>query len=134
MAMESDQEKLNGRKKYKILIVDDEVEVNRFLKTLLNLEGFEVYTAFTGLDAVNLVKENNFDLVILDIGLPDLNGIEVGKRMRKETKQDIPICIITAQTEIQNVINAFGLGVEGYVVKPFDIDELLKKIQEILDR
>ena len=132
MAMESNQEKLSREVKKKILVVDDDVEINKFLKTLLNIEGFYVDTSLTGMGAFDLVKKNPYDLIVLDIGLPDINGIELGKKIKEELNNNIPVCIITAQAEVQNAIDAFAMGVEGYVVKPFEIDELLKKIQSIL--
>ena len=130
--MESNQEELTNKVKSKILVVDDDVEINKFLKTLLNIEGFYVDTSLTGMGALDLVNKNPYDLIVLDIGLPDINGIELGKKIKEELNMDIPICIITAQAEVQNAIDAFAMGVEGYVVKPFEIDELLKKIQSIL--
>ena len=118
---------------YRILVVDDEQDVNNFLVTLLETEGFSTDSALSGREAIEKVKNNDYDLILLDIMMDDIDGIEVGRIIRYELKKKIPICMITASLDFTNALKAFDIGVEGYIVKPFDITELLTKIQEILN-
>ena len=117
----------------KILVVDDEREVNNFITTLLQTEGFQTDPAFSGKEAIEKVKDNDYDLILLDIMMEDINGLEVGRIIKKELEKDVPICIITASSDFSYALKAFDLGIEGYIVKPFDISELLAKVQELLN-
>ncbi len=118
---------------YRILVVDDENEVNSFISTLLETEGFNVDSAFSGQEAIEKVESEEYDLILLDIMMEDINGIEVGKIIREKLNKKIPICIITASSDFSNALKAFDIGIEGYIVKPFDISELLGKVQELLN-
>ncbi len=119
--------------KYRILVVDDENEVNAFISTLLETEGFLVESAFSGYEAIEKVKNNDYDLILLDIMMDDINGLEVGKIIKEDLRKKVPICIITASSDFSYALKAFDTGIEGYIVKPFDISELLSKVQELLN-
>ena len=133
MAMDKDQEKINFNVDKKILVLDDDIEINKFIKTLLLTEGFNVDSVFHSHEALKLIQENDYDLLIIDITLgdDDLTGIDVIRKTKEELKKEIPSFIITASSEVKFAIDAFNLGVVKYIVKPFDIDELLKEIQEV---
>ena len=119
--------------KYRILVVDDENEVNSFISTLLETEGFQVDSAYSGQEAIQKVKNNDYDLILLDILMEDINGLEVGRIIKEDLRKNIPICVITASSDFSNALKAFDIGIEGYIVKPFDISELLGKVQELLN-
>ena len=125
-----ENEKINSE--IKILVVDDEEEVNNFITTLLETEGFTVEKALSGTEALQKVKKQDFDLILLDIMMDDIDGIEVGRIIKKELHKNIPLCAITASSDFTYALKAFDIGFDGYIVKPFDISELLSKIQEML--
>lgn len=112
-----------------ILIVEDEKGISELLKRTLNMSGYHSFQAFTGLEAIRLVKKENVDLVLLDINLPDINGFKVLKEMG-----DIPVIYLTARDEIPDKVKGLSQGAEDYIVKPFDINELLARIQVVLRR
>ncbi|OGF53426.1 MAG: hypothetical protein A2452_06345 [Candidatus Firestonebacteria bacterium RIFOXYC2_FULL_39_67] len=114
-----------------ILIVDDEQAVCNLLTRFLKKEGYETEIAKLGRDAITIFKEKNPALVLLDIGLPDINGIEVLKQM-KEITRGIPVMMISAGTESENVISAFRLGACDYISKPLDFNYLKTTIKSLL--
>lgn len=113
----------------KILIVEDEEPINRLVKMNLKLVGYECDQAFDGREAIQKIAENKYDLIILDIMLPYHDGFEVMK-----TIQDTPVFFVTAKDNIEDKINAFSIGAEDYIVKPFDVLELLARVNVILRR
>lgn len=117
----------------KILIVEDEQKIADTLKLGLSENGFEVEVAYNGNIGYRLFQTNNFNLVILDINLPGINGYELCKLMRvKSTK--IPIIILTALTSLEDKIEGYDCGADDYLVKPFEFRELLMKIRVMLKR
>ncbi len=117
----------------KILIVEDEVKVATFIKKGLQTQNFEAEVAETGIDAKMLFDEQNFDLIILDIGLPDMNGLEFCEYVRtKNTK--IPILMLTALGSVADKLSGFEVGTDDYMVKPFDFMELLVRVKALLKR
>lgn len=113
----------------KILIVEDEEPINRLIKMNLKLVGYECDQAFDGKEALDKIAANKYDLVILDIMLPYHDGFEVMKEIK-----DTPVFFVTAKDNIEDKINAFSIGAEDYIVKPFDILELLARVNVILRR
>lgn len=101
----------------KILIVDDEERIRRLLKLYLEKDGYETAEAEDGTTAVEMILNNHYDLVLLDIMLPGMTGIEVAKVVRKE--KEIPIMMITARGEENNRVEGFLSGADDYIVKPF---------------
>lgn len=113
--------------KAKILVVDDEQAIRRFLRTSLNSHGYEVHEATSGKDAILQTVNLQPELIILDLGLPDTNGIEVTKRIREWTS--IPIIILSVQNEDADKIKALDAGADDYVTKPFSVGELLARLR-----
>ena len=103
----------------KILIVEDEEKVANFLKKGLQIQGWESSIAPDGNTAISLFKHKNFDLVILDVGLPDINGLEVCQIIRKDNTQ-LPILMLTALGSINDKLSGYEAGIDDYLVKPFD--------------
>lgn len=115
-----------------ILVVDDDKALLQVLELTLSEHGYEVSCATSGLQALRLIFQRQPDLVILDIGIPEINGWDVCQRIREMS--DIPILILTAYCEQESRIKGLTLGADDYVVKPFDIPELLLRIRAILRR
>lgn len=118
--------------KERILVVDDERNIVELLKFNLEKEGYDVLTAFDGLDAAKLAKEEKPDLIILDIMLPGQGGLEVCRQLRKEMKT--PIIMATAKGEEIDKILGLELGADDYVTKPFSPRELIARVKAILRR
>lgn len=116
--------------KTKILIVDDERPIRRFLKTTLIAHGFDVVEAFSGRDALNLTSEKKPDIVILDLGLPDMDGTDVIRSLREWTK--VPIIILSVRDMENEKIAAFDIGADDYLTKPFGVGELIARIRVAL--
>jgi|YNPMSStandDraft_1061717.scaffolds.fasta_scaffold00023_57 two-component system alkaline phosphatase synthesis response regulator PhoP len=117
----------------KILVIEDESNIRELLKDNLEYEGYEVYEAEDGETALKMVKESNYDLIILDLMLPKLNGYEFLKGVRKFDRL-IPIIILSAKSEEIDKIKGFDLGADDYLTKPFQIRELLSRIKAVLRR
>lgn len=115
---------------YKILIVDDEKDVVETLKSRLLREGYEAVVAFDGEEALVKVKEDNPDVILLDLMLPKLNGFEVLKEIReKYTDKWRPIIIISAETELESVKKSYSLEADHYLTKPCTMDNILRGIR-----
>lgn len=118
--------------KKKILIIEDEVNIARFLELELNHEGYEAHIAHDGREGLEKSIENPYDLIILDVMLPSLSGMEVLRRMRQ--KVDTPVIMLTAKDEITDKIMGLDIGADDYMTKPFAIEELLARIRVIFKR
>lgn len=116
----------------KVLIIEDEAEILSFLKPELIHEGYEVDTASDGRSGLEKIESENFDIVLLDLMLPGLNGIEVCRRARKTT--NVPIIMITARDQIIDKVTGLDNGADDYLTKPFSIEELLARMRVALRR
>lgn len=116
----------------KILLVEDEVKISRFLELELTHEGYEVVKAYDGRTGLEKALEEAFDLIILDIMLPSVNGLEILRRIRKNS--DIPVIMLTAKDETMDKVMGLDMGADDYVTKPFAIEELLARIRVALKR
>ncbi len=116
----------------RILLVDDDVSIQRAVAPLLRSRGYHVEVVGTGVEAVTAVADRSPDLIVLDLGLPDLEGVEVCRRMREHTKA--PIVILSARSEESEKVAALDLGADDYVTKPFGAEELLARIRVALRR
>ncbi len=116
----------------RILLVDDEVSIQRAVAPLLRSRGYEVEVAATAGDALKIVSEHLPDLVVLDLGLPDLEGTEVCRRIRGESQ--VPIIVLSARSGEADKVSALDLGADDYVTKPFSPEELLARIRVALRR
>ncbi|RCV64051.1 two-component system, OmpR family, alkaline phosphatase synthesis response regulator PhoP [Methanophagales archaeon] len=119
----------------KILIVDDELDTLLALKRALELEDFYVIEAQDGIEALEKVKAEIPDLVLLDLMLPRLNGFEVCQQLKQvEATSSIPIIMLTAKSECSDKVEGIEIGADDYVTKPFDIEELKARIKAVLRR
>ena len=116
----------------KILIIEDEEKIARFVELELKHEGYETEKAFDGRTGLERALSGEFDLVLLDVMLPQLNGVEVLRRIRKES--DIPIILVTARDAVMDKVSGLDAGADDYITKPFAIEELLARIRVALKR
>ena len=114
----------------RILIVEDEEKIARFIELELKYEGYEVEKAFNGRDGLEFAKTQPFDLILLDIMLPGLNGIEVLRRIRQFSQ--VPIILLTARDAVVDKVTGLDGGADDYITKPFAIEELLARIRAAL--
>ncbi|HUN50492.1 MAG TPA: response regulator [Candidatus Sulfotelmatobacter sp.] len=114
----------------RILVVDDEAAIRRFLKTGLGAQGYETFDAGTGTAALRAVAAGKPDLVILDLGLPDMDGSEVLRRIRENSL--VPVVILSVRGDEKGKVGALDLGADDYVTKPFGMDELLARVRTAL--
>jgi two-component system KDP operon response regulator KdpE len=116
----------------RILLVDDEVSIQRAVEPLLRSRGYQVDVAGTGAQALKMFAERSPDLIVLDLGLPDIEGTEVCRRVRASSK--VPIVVLSARGAEADKVNALDLGADDYVTKPFGPEELLARIRVALRR
>jgi DNA-binding response OmpR family regulator len=118
----------------RILVVDDERNIVRLLEAYLSRHGHSVATAFDGWEALDRVKQEKFDLLILDVMMPFMDGFEVLKNLRKDpATADIPVIILTAKSADQDVFEAYHLGAHMFLSKPVDLDELALFVRQLID-
>jgi two-component system KDP operon response regulator KdpE len=115
---------------FSILVVDDELQIQRFLRHALEAAGYIVYLANDGIAALTAVESKNPDLIILDLGLPGLDGQLVLGQLRQ--KSEIPVIVLSARNDENEKIKSFDIGANDYVEKPFGIGELLARIRALL--
>ncbi len=116
----------------KILVVEDEKHIARFVELELQHEGYDVTVAFEGREGLSLATIEAFDVLLLDVMLPGINGIEICRRVR--TQSQVPIILITARDAVMDRVAGLDAGADDYIVKPFAIEELLARIRTILRR
>ncbi len=121
---------LTGRR---VLVVDDEHSIVDAVSTALRYEGFAVDTAPNGRRALSAVQEGEYDLLVLDVMMPDLDGFEVARRLRDDGIT-VPILYLTARSGLDDKATAFGLGADDYVTKPFSLAEIVMRVRAILRR
>ena len=117
--------------KEQILIIEDEENIARVLQLELEFEGYGTGIAHTGPDGLIKYREQQWDLVLLDLMLPGLNGLDVLRRIRA-TEADTPVILLTAKSDVEDKVAGLDLGANDYVTKPFEIDELLARIRSAL--
>lgn len=116
----------------RILIVDDEARIRELVAKYARFAGYQVFEAENGMQAVDLARENDYDMIILDVMMPELDGYSAAKEIRKV--KDIPIIMLTARSEEYDRIHGFETGIDDYVVKPFSPRELMMRIEAVLRR
>lgn len=124
---------MEGELKAKVLLVDDEADFLATLAERLETRGLKVNTAGSGEDAVAMVESEGFDLIILDLAMPGIDGLETLKRI-KAKQPDVEIIMLTGQGSIRTGIEAMKLGAEDFLQKPVNISELMDKISEAKDK
>jgi len=119
--------------KGQILVVDDELGIRTLLSEVLNIAGFQVTIAADGLDALNLIRKNKFDLILLDVNLPKVDGFAILEKIRASAPTQ-PIIMISARTEKDDVTHGLRLGADDYIRKPFSVEELVLRVENRLRR
>lgn len=117
---------------YKILVADDEQNIRELIKKYAKYEGFDVDDASNGLEVIEKAKETEYDIIIMDIMMPELDGFSAVKEIRKFS--DIPVIVLSARGEEYDKLHGFELGIDDYVVKPFSPKELMMRINAVLLR
>ena len=117
---------------YKLLVVDDEPKIREVIREYAEFNGYEVTEATDGMSAVGLCKLNDYDLIIMDVMMPELDGFSAVKAIRKIKKT--PVIMLSARGEEYDRIHGFEVGIDDYVVKPFSVKELMMRVQAILVR
>ncbi len=117
---------------YKLLIVDDEEKIRQLIAKYASFEGYEVVEAEDGKTALGMLRNKDFDLAVLDIMLPDIDGFSVCREIRKNSK--MPVIMLSARGEEYDRLHGFEVGVDDYVVKPFSPKELMMRISAVLKR
>ena len=115
-----------------ILVVDDEIEIVRALRSGLTAHGYKVFTASSGEEAFEITSRHRPDLLLLDLLLPGMSGLEVCRRMREES--NIPIIVLSVKGAERNKVEALDLGADDYLTKPFSLNELLARVRSVLRR
>ena len=113
-----------------ILLIEDEEKIARFMELELKYEGFDVAIASDGEEGYKKFSNEKFDLIILDLMLPKLNGLEICKKIKKTS--DIPIIMVTAKSDVADIVNGFEIGADDYLTKPFNMEELIARIKRFL--
>ncbi len=117
----------------KILIVDDEQDIVESLKFVLEASNYMCYCAYNGEDGLKLAKEIMPDLIILDVMMPKINGYKISRLLKYDSKyKNIPILMVTARSQEEDKLIGEETGVDEYITKPFDLDEVVKKVDEYL--
>lgn len=117
---------------YKILIVDDEAKIREIIKKYAVFEGHQVAEAGDGMEAIQICREQDFDIIVMDIMMPELDGFSACKEIRKH--KSTPVLMLSARGEEYDKIHGFELGIDDYVVKPFSPKELMMRINAIIKR
>lgn len=118
----------------RLLLVEDNLDLCASLADSLESQGILVDYAYDGKTAYQLAKENEYDIIVLDINLPQINGIELCKRMREQLALNTPIIMLTARIDIQDKLASFENGADDYLAKPFEMPELLARLQVLVKR
>ncbi len=116
----------------KVLVIDDDVNTVELVKLYLSRDGHRVITAYEGNEALRLARESHPDLIVLDLMLPGINGLEICRTLR--TESDVPIIMLTAKTTEEDRLIGLGLGADDYVTKPFSPKELAARVRAVLRR
>jgi two-component system alkaline phosphatase synthesis response regulator PhoP len=116
----------------RVLVVDDDVKTVELVKLYLNRDGYRVLTAYDGIEALRLAREGRPDLIVLDLMLPGMSGLEVCRTLRNES--DVPIIMLTAMTTDQDKLKGLELGADDYMTKPFSPRELAARVRTVLRR
>lgn len=119
----------------KILVIDDDTAINELVKINLELQGYKVLQAYNGVEGFALAKQEQPALIILDVMMPEVDGYTVAQRIRQCAEiAETPIIMLTALSELDNKVEGFNLGVDDYLTKPFEIEELIVRVRALLKR
>lgn len=119
----------------KILVIDDDIAINELIKINLELQGYEVKQAFNGTEGFALAKQEQPNLIVLDVMMPEVDGFTVAQRIRQsDSISDTPIIMLTALSQLNDKVNGFDIGVDDYLTKPFETEELIVRVRALLKR
>ena len=111
----------------KVLVVEDEKSISHFISAILNSNGYEAMQARTGTEALSMISSHCPDLIILDLGLPDMDGLEILRQLR--TWSSLPVVVVSARSHEREKVTALDLGADDYLTKPFGTDDLLARVR-----
>lgn len=117
---------------YNILVVEDDLEIQELIKQFLMTQNYTIEVASDGVEGIKRLNTQSFDLILLDVMMPNLNGFEVAKMLRNQS--NIPIIFLTALEEEQDQMKGFDLGIDDYITKPFSFHVLIRRVQAVLRR
>ena len=118
-----------------ILVIDDDIAINELIKVNLELKGYRVIQAYSGITGFAAVKQENPDLIVLDVMMPEVDGYTTAQRIRKyDSSSKTPILMLTALSELNDKVRGFDIGVDDYLVKPFEMEELYVRARALLKR
>ncbi len=117
----------------RVLVIEDDVAVASSIELMLKSENFNVYTTDLGEEGIDLGKIYDYDLILLDLNLPDMHGLEVLRQLR-EAGDDVPVCVLSARDEVDDRVRGLQAGADDYVVKPFALEEVTARLQALLRR
>jgi DNA-binding response OmpR family regulator len=117
-----------------ILLIEDHKDIAEMVYEYLEASGFSVDYADTGTVGVNLARQNSYDAIVLDLMLPDMDGIEVCKALRSEEDITVPVLMLTARDTLEDKLLGFDSGADDYLVKPFDLEELVARLRSLMKR
>lgn len=117
----------------RVLVVDDEEPIRELVRTVLRYERYEVDVVATGRAALRQAEEGSYDLVVLDVMLPDLDGFEVQRRLR-DAGSEVPVLFLTARDAVEDRVRGLRAGADDYLVKPFSLDELVARVDSVIRR
>lgn len=116
----------------KILVADDDININKLIEVFLKKQNYEIITAFDGKEALDIMDREKIDLLITDVMMPKIDGLELCRQIREFS--DIPILMLTVKGEISDKVNGFECGADDYLTKPFELVELLMRVKVLLKR
>ena len=123
-----------NKQEIRLLVVEDEAELARCIYEFMEPQGYILDHAADGLSGLHLAAVNNYDVIVLDVNLPGINGFEICQRLRNDAKQTTPILMMTARDTLDDKLNGFGKGADDYLVKPFDLPELEVRLRKLVER
>lgn len=116
----------------RVLIVEDDREISRLLKEFLHNEGFEIIQTYNGAEAELIMKNEKFDIILMDLMLPEVSGEKLITKLRETS--ETPVIVISAKSEVETRLETLRIGADDYIIKPFNLDEVLVRIQVVLRR
>lgn len=120
--------------KHRILIIEDDTDINHLLKKILTAAGYDVEQAFSGTEARFHLDRDNLDLLLLDLMLPGMSGEELLRQIRGERQCDMPVLVISAKSALKDKMTLFGIGADDYITKPFEPEEVVARVRVALRR
>ncbi len=118
----------------KILFIEDEEDVRNAVKFILEGEGYEFFGAASGPEGIAKITKYDIDLLLLDIMMPGIDGFEVCRAIKSEPSIDLPVIFVSAKAEATDIARGFALGADDYIIKPFEPNDLLNRVNRVLDK